>query len=255
MRMNNRMLSWRLAGLVSFLLLVSAPFGPAAWSANIAPSIPLKDFSTASPCEVVRVVDGDTVVLLIDGKQTTVRLIGVDTPETVHPQKPVEAYGKEASRFLGNLLKGEAVYLDFEPGGSALDKYGRTLAYLYRAPDGLFVNLEIIRQGYGHAYTRFPFQYMDLFRAFEVRARESGKGLWDAEAGIPPQSQVVPGAIAPPEAAGTAQGDATTVYVTRTGSKYHADGCRFLSKSKIPISLKDAKARGLGPCSVCRPPE
>ena len=68
----------------------------------------------------------------------------MDTPETVHPQKPVERFGKEASAFTRNLLLGEPVYLRFDTDRT--DKYGRLLAYLYRAPDGLFVNLEIVRQ-------------------------------------------------------------------------------------------------------------
>ena len=103
-----------------------------------------------------------------------VRLIGVDTPETVHPQKAVEAFGKEASAFTRNLLLGEEVYLRFDHKTASvvgeltdkIDKYGRMLAYLYRVPDGLFVNLEIVRQGYGHAYTQFPFKHIELFRYY-----------------------------------------------------------------------------------------
>jgi len=126
---------------------------------------------------VSRVIDGDTVVLKKDDEELTVRLIGVDTPETVHPQKPVEEYGREASQFTKNLLKGESVWITY--GTEKKDKYGRTLGYLWRCPDGLFVNLEIVRQGYGHAYTRYPFNYMETFRAYEKRAREAGKGLWE----------------------------------------------------------------------------
>ncbi len=126
---------------------------------------------------VVRVVDGDTVILSIEGKEYRTRLIGVDTPETVHPSKPVEEFGKEASAFLKNLLTGEKVWLEYETGNRE-DRYGRLLAYLYRQPDGLFVNLEIVRQGYGHAYTQYPFQHMETFRSYERKAREAGKGLW-----------------------------------------------------------------------------
>ena len=144
------------------------------------PPIPAKDFSSSIAYKVERIVDGDTVVLLMEGKKTKVRLIGVDTPETVHPSKPVEAYGKEASQFTRNLLEGESVYIEYESGASELDKYGRLLAYLYRAPDGLFVNLEIVRQGYGHAYTQYPFQHMELFRTYEKKATHAGKGLWGA---------------------------------------------------------------------------
>jgi len=225
-----------------------------AGSVRAADAPSLRDFSKSQAEEVVRIVDGDTVVLLLDGKTTTIRLIGVDTPETVHPQKPVEAYGKEASRFLRNLLAGESVYVEYEPTGSHLDKYGRTLAYLYRAPDGLFVNLEIVRQGYGHAYTRFPFQYMELFRDAERRAREAERGLWAPDVGLAPSSDASMENPAVGNSGSQTQADDATVYMTNTGSKYHRADCRYLSKSKIPISLQDAKARGLQPCSACRPP-
>jgi micrococcal nuclease len=191
----------------------------------------------------------------MNGVQTKVRLIGVDTPETVHPQKPVEAFGKEASAFLGNLLRGESVYVVFEEGRNALDKYGRTLAYLYRVPDALFVNLEIVRQGYGHAYTRYPFEHMELFRYYEQQARETGRGLWAASAAEAPSSAVSQVTVQRAEAAPTAIDNQAAVFMTNSGSKYHLEGCRYLSKSKVAISLSDAKARGLTACSVCRPPD
>ncbi|MDE0017416.1 MAG: thermonuclease family protein [Candidatus Poribacteria bacterium] len=162
--------------------------------------------------------------------------MGVDTPETVHPNKPIEVYGKEASNFTKNLLLDESVYLRFDVDRT--DKYGRLLAYLYRAPDGLFVNLEIVRQGYGHAYTQFPFKHIELFRYYGNRARTAGKGLY----GVPQ----VPGPPPPEEPEGE-------VYVTRTGNKYHREGCSSLSRSKIPISLAEAEQR-YGPCGRCNPP-
>ncbi len=108
---------------------------------TIPPAIPfpVKDFTEYTAYKVIRIVDGDTVRIDIDGTETSVRLIGVDTPETVHPNKPEEKYGKEASIFIHNLLKGESVYLDTDPQNTT-DIFGRKLAYLYRAPDGLFVN-------------------------------------------------------------------------------------------------------------------
>jgi micrococcal nuclease len=121
---------------------------------------------------VTRVVDGDTIIL--NGNER-VRLIGVDTPETVHPQKPVEYYGKEASAFTKRLCEGKSVRLEYD--WQKQDKYGRTLAYVY-LEDGTFLNAEIIKQGYGHAYTRFPFKYLEEFRGYEKDARESGMGLW-----------------------------------------------------------------------------
>jgi micrococcal nuclease len=140
------------------------------------PTMPVKDFSKAAAYEVERIVDGDTVELKMDGKPVKVRLLGIDTPETVSPKKPVGTYGVQAAEFLENLLQGEKVYLEYE--GTRKDKYGRTLAYLYRAPDALFVNLELIREGYAWVYTESPFQYKELFRYHEEQAREAGRGLW-----------------------------------------------------------------------------
>jgi micrococcal nuclease len=121
---------------------------------------------------VVRVVDGDTLEL--DGKER-VRLIGVDTPETVHPNKPVERFGKDASAFTRRMAEGRRVRLEFDQ--ELRDRYDRTLAYVY-LEDGTFLNAEIIRQGYGHAYTRFPFKYLEEFRAYEREARTNRRGLW-----------------------------------------------------------------------------
>lgn len=178
-RTRSRPIRRRLARLawVGLALALLALLGPVVIAQRSAPEIPRPDFSSLDTAEVVRIVDGDTVVVRLRGENVTVRLIGVDTPETVHPRRPVEAYGKEASRFLTNLLAGESVYIESEPGNT-VDRYGRTLGYLYRVPDGLFVNLEIVRQGYGHAYTKYPFAHMDLFRFYESKARESGRGLW-----------------------------------------------------------------------------
>ena len=128
--------------------------------------------SNAQPLKCIRVVDGDTIILS-NGER--VRLIGVDTPETKHPKKPVEYYGKEASAFTKRMVEGKEVRLEYDQ--QQRDKYGRLLAYIYLM-DGTFLNAEIIRQGYGHAYTRFPFKYMNAFRKYEKKARKEKKGLW-----------------------------------------------------------------------------
>lgn len=125
---------------------------------------------------VERVVDGDTIVVQGVGR---VRLIGVDTPETVDPRRPVERFGREASAFTKRLLEGRRVRLEYDR--ERTDRYGRTLAYVH-LPDGTLANAEIIRLGYGHAYTRFPFRYLDRFRQLEREARDAGRGLWAAEA-------------------------------------------------------------------------
>jgi micrococcal nuclease len=135
---------------------------------------------------VKRVVDGDTL-LLKNGQR--VRLIGVDTPE-VHTSKKlyrdaersgkdvktIRKLGKRASDFVKSLVKpGDKIVLKYD--WQRIDKYGRILAYVY-LEDGTFLNAEIIKQGYGHAYTRFPFKYMEDFRRYEREARENKRGLW-----------------------------------------------------------------------------
>ncbi len=136
--------------------------------------IPLSVFAQAFYI-CTRVVDGDTIIIDMNGKQDRVRLIGIDTPETVHPNKPVEYFGKEASAFTKRMVEGKKVKLEYDQ--EKKDKYGRLLAYVY-LEDGTFLNAEIIKRGYGFAYTRFPFKYLDDFREYEKEARENKRGLW-----------------------------------------------------------------------------
>jgi len=128
--------------------------------------------SHAEIYKVKRVIDGDTL-LLINGER--VRLIGVDTPETKHPQKPVQYFGREAYLFTKEMVDGKEARFEFDR--QKRDRYGRLLAYVYLL-DGTFLNAEIIKQGYGFAYTRFPFKYMEEFRRYEREARDKRKGLW-----------------------------------------------------------------------------
>jgi micrococcal nuclease len=132
---------------------------------------------------VVRVIDGDTIVVQVNGHPETVRLIGVDAPETKDPRKPVEYFGKEASRFTASLVKGQQVRLEIQTSPTSRDKYGRLLAYVFRQSDNLLVNKEIIRQGYRHAYTKYSFDRgrMGEFRATERSAREQKRGLWASD--------------------------------------------------------------------------
>ena len=134
----------------------------------------------ATDATVVRVVDGDTIrVRLASGAVERVRYIGVDTPESVKPGTPVQCYAEAASAFNRRLVSGRTVRLvgDVE----ARDRYGRLLAYVYRRPDGLFVNAELARQGYARPLTIPPdVRFADRFRVLSDAARRAGKGLWAA---------------------------------------------------------------------------
>lgn len=133
----------------------------------------------ARTARVVRVVDGDTIVVALGGRQERVRYIGVDTPETVKPQTPVQCFGKAASAANRRLVAGRRVRLvaDVE----ARDRYGRLLAYVYREPDGLFVNAELVRRGFATVATFPPnVRHAARLRALAAQARRAGRGLWSA---------------------------------------------------------------------------
>lgn len=126
---------------------------------------------------VIRVTDGDTIVVSPNEK---VRLIGVDTPETVHPKKAVQCFAKDAKEFTRRMVERKSIRLVLDESNAARnhkDRYGRTLAYVY-FDDGTMLNAELIRRGYAHAYTRFPFRHVVEFRQLERMARSQAVGLW-----------------------------------------------------------------------------
>jgi micrococcal nuclease len=137
---------------------------------------------------VARVVDGDTL-LMAGGER--VRLIGVDTPETKDPNRPVGCYGKEASTFTASLLPaGTQVRLVGD--AEQRDRYGRLLAYVYRRSDGLFVNAELLRRGFAQLLTIPPnVAHTDEFAAIARQAREGSQGLWSA-CSLLPDGKVAP---------------------------------------------------------------
>jgi len=132
---------------------------------------------------VTRVIDGDTIIVLIDGVSEKVRLIGVDTPETLDQRKPVQCFGLEASAFTKIILNDAVVRLESDPSQNNRDRYGRLLRYVFLINDinkqEIFINKKIIAEGYGHEYThRIPYHYRDDFKTAERTARENKTGLW-----------------------------------------------------------------------------
>lgn len=129
--------------------------------------------------EVTRIVDGDTIHVDLDGADETIRYIGVDTPESVKPGTPVECFAKKASARNAQLVEGEDVKLRFDV--ERRDRYGRLLAYVYRVGDGLFVNAELIRDGYARTLTIPPnVRFAERFARLQRDARRAGRGLWRA---------------------------------------------------------------------------
>lgn len=128
--------------------------------------------------EVTKVVDGDTIQVNMDGEKETVRLIGLDTPETVDPRKPVQCFGIEASEKAKEVLTNQKVFLEDDPTQGDKDKYQRLLRYVVLC-DGTNFNKMMILEGYGHQYTYDkPYRYINEFKQAETEAREAKRGLW-----------------------------------------------------------------------------
>jgi micrococcal nuclease len=126
------------------------------------------------------VVDGDTIDVQLSGGEARVRLIGINTPESVDPRRPVECFGQEASASAAAMLDGQTVLLESDPSQGDRDRFSRLLRYVW-LEDGRMVNLEQIAQGFAAEYTfDTPYKYRELFRDAQREAREAGRGLWAA---------------------------------------------------------------------------
>lgn len=127
---------------------------------------------------VTSVIDGDTIQVIIDDKKETLRLIGIDTPETVDPRKPVQCFGREASAKAKSLLSGKSVRLEADPTQGERDKYQRLLRYVF-LEDGTGFNKLMISEGYAHEYTYDkPYKYQAEFKQAQKEAEINKRGLW-----------------------------------------------------------------------------
>ena len=192
------------------------------------------------PAKVVRVVDGDTIVIkLYNGTEGKVRYIGIDTPETKHPNKGVEYYGKEATEANKRLVENKDVEL--EPDVQHWDRYGRLLAYVYVGE--VFVNEALVRQGYAKASTYPPnVKYQDLFVNAERDARQESRGLWAQE----PSKEIE-----------HKKSESNAPYVASKNSNiFHKPSCPHAETIKPENmiqfnSLEEAKASGRRGCKKC----
>ena len=129
--------------------------------------------------KVTQVVDGDTIKVRLQGREYTLRLIGMDTPETVDPRKSVQCYGPEASNFAKRLLNNKTVHLETDKSQGELDKYARMLRYIW-LPDGRMYNYVAVLEGYAREYTyKSAYRYSSDFSSAQSDARTNGRGLWD----------------------------------------------------------------------------
>ena len=128
-------------------------------------------------CQVVDVIDGDTIRARIGNKVEIIRLLGINTPEVNNPYRKQECFGPEASVETKKLLKNKKVYVIPDPEAPNRGKYHRLLRYIF-LPNGEFVNADLIKNGYAFSYIYQPIQFMDFFNSLEYKARENRLGIW-----------------------------------------------------------------------------
>lgn len=205
----------------------------------------INDKAKTNTVKVTRVVDGDTIEVALNGATEKVRLIGVDTPESVHPDKTKNTeFGKVASNFTKERLEGKDVELEFDV--QERDQYGRLLAYVWLG--GTMFNKTLLEEGYAQVATFPPnVKYVDEFVVIQRKAMEGKKGLWAyEEVAENPNNLVGP--------VGNAE---TANYVGSLSSdKYHKLSCTHAKTIKeVNIiyfeSLKEAESKGYSPCGVC----
>jgi micrococcal nuclease len=199
---------------------------PAVTTGQVSPSSTASVVSPAGEqAQAIRVVDGDTIEVSMAGTTYRVRYIGVDTPETVDPRRPVGCYGREASERNRQLVEGKTVEL--EKDVSETDKYDRLLRYVW--VDGEMVNATLVREGYAMASTYPPdVKYQELFQSLQQEARDAGRGLW-GPACIP--TPVAPGVC---DYSGTDQPVIKGNISRSTGEKiYHVPGGEFYDETVI----------------------
>ncbi len=190
--------------------------------------------SHADQAICTHVLDGDTIIVLYDGKEEKVRLLGVNTPEITGFNKSGEYLGEEAKRFTIKMIHGKKVNIVFD--NKKTDMYGRLLAYIY-LEDGTFLNAEIIKQGYGYAQKGFLHKYLNEFIKFEQEAKRSKLGLW----------------------AKKTKTKKTRKYVaSKNSTVFHNSNCGHAKQIKsynliIFETRKEAAESGRRPCKSCRP--
>ncbi|MGE3180955.1 MAG: thermonuclease family protein [Phycisphaerae bacterium] len=216
------------------------------------PKIPDFNLKKAASAQLLRVLDGNTVLLQIGRNQQKLHLLGVDAPASTTLD------GKLAIMFLENLLTAEDLRVRDDAEVPTENEFGERTGYLHRASDGLCVNLEMIRQAYAVPHEDQKYEHRALFNRIGRHCRDAKKGIWKSGENAP----ALPIAVAPSDAPaapianlGTpgTPGAAGLVYVTKSGSKYHLASCRYAKSATRTMPASDAARQGLEPCSFCKP--
>ena len=217
--------------------------------------------------KIISVIDGDTIQVMIDDKKETIRLIGINSPETVDPRKPVECFGKEASAFAKSKLTGKSVRLEADSSQGERDKYSRLLRYVF-LEDGTNFDKLMISEGYAYEYTyNLPYKYQADFKKAQKDAELTKKGLWADNVCVTLAPQVTPttavttggssntggttvNTVAPTESSGGSRGSFTCAGKTKCGEMATCEEAKFYLTS-CGVSRLDGDHDGV-PCeSLC----
>ena len=188
---------------------------------------------------VTRVIDGDTIEIDYHGEKERVRMIGIDTPESVHPDKSKNTeFGKTASEFTKEKLLNKDISLEFDV--SERDRYGRLLAYVWL--DGVMFNEYLVQQGYAQTATYPPdVKYVSLFAAAQEKARYDNKGfwgIWDEDVDKTDNEYD--------------EKKAVLVWIPVSGSRYHVNENCGNMKNPSQVSVEEAQTLGYIECSKCK---
>lgn len=237
------------AGTLISMLLWTPSLAAQGKESEPGPQPPPKDFASL-PRREVRSISEALEVVIADGDQTAcVRLIGVHVPR----ERRAESAARE---FLERVLSGESIYIERDPNRPQRDPNDPLWAFIYRAPDGLFVNLELVRQGYARAMLPQLGAHREVFAESEQRARQAGKGLWGRAGPDETPATSRPTANREVDARPTAAPrDDVEVLVTPHGKKYHRPTCAHVKHGATKLALREAQARGYQPCATCKPAE
>ena len=201
-RQKKKILAILLVCIFAIIWRISAPerFNAPQEQPGHVPTQASEPVSTASgtiqpdqrtPASVIRIIDGDTVEVMLGGNEEAIRVIGINTPETVDPRRPVECFGKEASVKAQELLMGQSVLLESDDSQSNRDRYNRLLRFVFM-PDGTDYGKYMIENGFAYEYTYdTPYRYQAEYKSAQQKAQEEKRGLWSEEDPCEQQSSIL----------------------------------------------------------------
>jgi endonuclease YncB( thermonuclease family) len=208
--------------------VVAPALAPAAQSPGLT-----RPADAEGPYRITDVVDGDTDRISVNGRSVKLRLIGIDTPETKHPSKPVQCFGEQASARAEQLLTGKTVWIEYDASQSRRDVYGRDLVYVWMDSHTMF-NEVMVAEGYAHEYTYDqPYRYQQQFRAAESKAHTAGLGLWSRKTCGGNTEQAAAGAVG--DAPYVAPRTATPTPTYSDGQLYYSSCSKVRAAGKAPL--------------------